>query len=627
MKLFVDLETLELIEGPGFRNPVSTLRFKRGDGARLEVMFLRNGSTPQVLGDPAGLSLQFGVKPRGRYDLGYLAQSSDWTLPAANADTPFYECSPSFNTVELNAALQIDTPGQNELPEILLMGEITWSQGGGEPTSTRTFLVLVENDVNRGDESAPQPSPTVEDWLDQRALRHDKPQALSLAAQNQARANAGAAADLRNLPEIQRHFPENPPYATHYVITQDDVGKRIIVPDGYLGGLSIELSNQSADDPDVEIGQPGDVLAVDFQETGAVELSITREGLSQLWVFPGIHYFRRGEPGWAYIGNNYEVTRFPASMQSLAETNTALASLEDSAVKLTGSQTIAGQKTFTAAPRSTGILESATSLITYEQTERNKIFRGFSQQEYFPSVAGSPANGSATAIAGNYADISLGFSATAIGRLWLARNFGHHLGSGATYTFDRNLLVGVFASFYLSSIATTQCHRVYIGHNGLDTEIPYFGSDPVPENRSSIGVEIRVKPASNGQLQIRLFARDGWTTAPVQAGTMLLSDWYDYGADTNSLNSLTYLVIEHLPSIKTVRLYLSHLSVASSEAVTPTSQTPVLTISGDGVPFERKTCATNWASILSAAVPNGVDVPVSSSICQQAIRSTRVYFP
>jgi hypothetical protein len=35
------------------------------------------------------------------------------------------------------------------------MGEITWREGAGEPTSTRTFLVVVENDVNRGDEGVP----------------------------------------------------------------------------------------------------------------------------------------------------------------------------------------------------------------------------------------------------------------------------------------------------------------------------------------------------------------------------------------------------------------------------------------------------------------------------------------
>jgi hypothetical protein len=45
VKLHVDLETLQLIEGPGFRNPVTSLRFKRGDAALLEVSFLDGGTT------------------------------------------------------------------------------------------------------------------------------------------------------------------------------------------------------------------------------------------------------------------------------------------------------------------------------------------------------------------------------------------------------------------------------------------------------------------------------------------------------------------------------------------------------------------------------------------------------
>ena len=163
MKLHVDLETFGLIEAPGFRNPVTTIRFKRGDAAKLEVFFLRNGTTPETIGNPATLELTFGVKPRGRYDLGYLAESSDWVMPTPNAANPKYECSPSFNTVELNNALGVGT--SNELEEITLMGEITWRVGSGEPTSTRTFLVVVENDVIRGTEGTPLALPTPEEWL------------------------------------------------------------------------------------------------------------------------------------------------------------------------------------------------------------------------------------------------------------------------------------------------------------------------------------------------------------------------------------------------------------------------------------------------------------------------------
>lgn len=165
MKLYVDLETLQLIEGPGFRNPVTSLRFKRGDAALLEVTFLTDGTTTASIGDPATLEIRFGIKPRNRYDVGYLVQNSAWTMPAVDAETPVYQCFPSFNTEELDSALGVGSSTGTELPEITLMGEITWREGTGEPTSTRTFLVIVENDVNRGTEGTPVKLPTPDDWL------------------------------------------------------------------------------------------------------------------------------------------------------------------------------------------------------------------------------------------------------------------------------------------------------------------------------------------------------------------------------------------------------------------------------------------------------------------------------
>lgn len=156
MKLYVDLESLQLIEGPGFRNPITSLRFKRGDAARLELAFLRNGSTSVTIGDSEVLEIKFGIKPRGRYDVSYLVHTDDWTMPVSGAESPVYQCFPSFNTVELDSALGVGSSTGTELSEITLMGEFTWREGPGEPTSTRTFLVVVENDVNRGDEGVPQ---------------------------------------------------------------------------------------------------------------------------------------------------------------------------------------------------------------------------------------------------------------------------------------------------------------------------------------------------------------------------------------------------------------------------------------------------------------------------------------
>ena len=109
------LDKLELIEGPGFRNPVSALRFKRGDAARLEVMFLANGTTPATIGDPATLEIHFGAKLNGQYGTDYIVHSAAWTMPDPEATTPVYSCSPSFNTSALNDALAL---GGTELSEI-----------------------------------------------------------------------------------------------------------------------------------------------------------------------------------------------------------------------------------------------------------------------------------------------------------------------------------------------------------------------------------------------------------------------------------------------------------------------------------------------------------------------------
>jgi len=202
VKLYVDLDTLALIEGPGFRNPAPPLRFKRGDAARLELVFLAGGSTPVTIGDAELLQIQFGVKLLNRYDTGHVVQSSQWIKPEAGSSTPVYQSSPSFNTAELNAALNFGSPGGSELASLALMGEITWREGMGEPTSTRTFAVIVENDVNRGDEGTPVLLPSPEDWLAERALRFDTTQSLAQAGKIRAQRNLRAAGNLHKSESI-----------------------------------------------------------------------------------------------------------------------------------------------------------------------------------------------------------------------------------------------------------------------------------------------------------------------------------------------------------------------------------------------------------------------------------------
>jgi hypothetical protein len=197
VNLYVDLETLQLIQGPGQRSAIASLSFKRGDSARLRVVFLESGLTPVTIGDPEELEIKIGIKSRNQYDRSYLAHGSDWSMPSEGDDTPTYESLLSLNTLQLNSALNVGSESSEELSEIALMGEITWREAMGEPTSTRTFLVVVENDVNRGTEGIPisaDPAyPAPEDVaLSGSVVRHDVAQALTLAAQLRARQNIGA---------------------------------------------------------------------------------------------------------------------------------------------------------------------------------------------------------------------------------------------------------------------------------------------------------------------------------------------------------------------------------------------------------------------------------------------------
>ncbi len=190
MKLYVDLETLQLIEAPGFRSPVTSLRFKRGDAATLEVAFLSSAaSVYSLIGDRATLAMQFGIKAAADYAGGYLVHETAWTMPAEDAVAPVYVCAPSFNTTALNTALGVG--GSTELATLTAMAEITWVDSSGEPASTRTFEIAIENDVNRGTEGTPLSNPTPEAWLSARAPRIDTSRPLTPAELLMANANFG----------------------------------------------------------------------------------------------------------------------------------------------------------------------------------------------------------------------------------------------------------------------------------------------------------------------------------------------------------------------------------------------------------------------------------------------------
>ena len=107
MKIYVDLETLQLIEAPGFRNPVTSLRIKRGDYPKFEVLFLTGGLTATSLGAKATLNLRFGAMVNGQFGGDYLVYNGAWEIPEDDDAAHVYVAYPCFNTVELDAALHV----------------------------------------------------------------------------------------------------------------------------------------------------------------------------------------------------------------------------------------------------------------------------------------------------------------------------------------------------------------------------------------------------------------------------------------------------------------------------------------------------------------------------------------
>lgn len=186
MQIVIDLDTRKPQRSLTDSRTATQFDFKRGDDAVLEILFVRAGVQTQLT---VGIALTFGVKLRGRYDSTPLVQTNDFTL-SGSGSTAKYIGYPSFNTEELNEAFGIDDSETNDVAVLDLMGEISWTEPTTEIlTSSETFSVRVNNDVNREDDAPPNALPSPSDWLDARAVRFDKSQSLTDAQKQIARGN------------------------------------------------------------------------------------------------------------------------------------------------------------------------------------------------------------------------------------------------------------------------------------------------------------------------------------------------------------------------------------------------------------------------------------------------------
>jgi hypothetical protein len=367
VNLHVDLETLQLIQGPGQRSAVAALRFKRGDAARLQVVFLDNGLTPVAIGNSNALEIQIGIKPRNQFDHSYLAHCVDWSMPSEGDDTPTYECFLSFNTLQLNSALNIDSPTGDELAEITLMGEITWREGMGEPSSTRTFLVVVENDVNRGTEGVPNDANPF----------YPPPQGIEMIA-NKGIANGYAPLDANGkVPTI--HVPGTTTATPETLVQRDAQGGGVsfgggcVFTDPRVGGQNVTIiSTGGSNDFD------GDPTALSISATGTgTGASISTSGGSGVGAFitssSGAGALVQSSTGTGAIISSYSGTGAAISSLIGPHLNVGIGKFvvtNNGNASFTGNVTAPnlvtnnGANSFAIRPTSAGPILAYTSLIT-----------------------------------------------------------------------------------------------------------------------------------------------------------------------------------------------------------------------------------------------------------------------
>lgn len=161
MRIYIDLDTQLIVTGLGTRTPITELQFKRGDSARIEVVYFRGVTQAQLT---AGATGKFALKESGKYDAEPVVSDVDWTLEGTGSSA-IYVFTPSFNTVALNTLLAHgDADDENDVATVSLMGEIEWSIDGAV-YSTQTVSVAVANDVNKTEDGTPLATPSPLDWL------------------------------------------------------------------------------------------------------------------------------------------------------------------------------------------------------------------------------------------------------------------------------------------------------------------------------------------------------------------------------------------------------------------------------------------------------------------------------
>jgi len=262
-----------------------------------------------------------------------------------------------------------------------------------------------------------------------------------------------------------------------------------------------------------------------------------------------------------------------------------------------GTQTFSGAQAFSGQVELTGqAATNATSAMTRDLVAFESFSNFSNWVDFRESIGATTTGGQIGTISGMgaFATVDTTAAASARNRMGILR-----ASSGGTMTYSNALAVSIlFDALNLSSTASNASLRLRIGYHGPNLNEPNADGDPLLANTRGIGVEFS-RNTVNNLLRARIFARNGTNSV---AGTFISSAWVDLtGYTCNDSNRNSICLITHSGgSSPTIKFYFSSFATTASIPRMPT--TPLLTLTGTGIPNDQVTMtSSNNGFILSAA--------------------------
>lgn len=181
------------VSGPGTKDAVRLVQFKRDTSSDLRVRFWSAGVQVELDEDAVGT---FGIKKKGEYDSNALVLAEEWVKTGEGATT-VYTFYPEFDGAALAALLGSgDDDVENDEDDLLGMCEVKWIVGGKKRRS-QTVDALIDNDVLKDGDGGPPSSSRL--WAAPLALTDPPVQGVTGVAQVETATAVGTITGSGNL--------------------------------------------------------------------------------------------------------------------------------------------------------------------------------------------------------------------------------------------------------------------------------------------------------------------------------------------------------------------------------------------------------------------------------------------